>query len=196
MFAGSILGGVLGFLLVNIAQPRIGFLFLTALLGGVLALIIVALTSHRSVGTTFDLLTPSLVGAWAVGNVGCFLAGCCVGQPTVLPWGVRFSADATPLELRQIPVHSAQLYSMLFEIAVLVWLLTRPRRFPGEMGLTALFALLVMRVLSGVLGVTSGGFGAISIAFLVVAVLAAVVFVVLWQRWLKSTVTATSAGTP
>ncbi|MBX7117218.1 MAG: prolipoprotein diacylglyceryl transferase [Myxococcaceae bacterium] len=108
-------------------------MFQTALLGGVVALPIIAKMKRHSVGSTFDLITPPLVGAWAVGNVGCFLAGCCVGQPTDLPWGMRFSADATPPELRGLPVHPTQLYSMLFEIAVLVWLLARRRRFPGEL---------------------------------------------------------------
>jgi phosphatidylglycerol:prolipoprotein diacylglycerol transferase len=202
---GAYLGGRLGFMLINMNQPggggalldfSAGYLYQTALLGGVVALPIIAKMKRRSIGSTFDVITPSLVGAWAVGNIGCFLAGCCVGQPTELPWGMKFLADATPPELRGLPVHPAQLYSMLIEVAVLVWLFARRQRFPGELCLSAVVALLVMRVLFVVVGVSSRAFSASTIAYLVVAALTAGAFFALKRRSLRLPSMQAPAETP
>lgn len=194
LIVGAYLGGRLGFMLVNLNQPggggtlldfSAGYLFQTALLGGVVALPIIAKMKRRSIGGTFDVITPSLVGAWAVGNIGCFLSGCCVGQPTDLPWAMRFFADATPPELRGVPVHPAPLYSMLFEIAVLVWLFVRARRFPGELCLSAVIALLVTRILFVAIGVSSRQFSASTVAYFVVAALAAGALFALRRRSMR-----------
>jgi phosphatidylglycerol:prolipoprotein diacylglycerol transferase len=37
-----------------------------------------------------DITVIGVALGHAVGRVGCFLAGCCYGRPTELPWGVRF----------------------------------------------------------------------------------------------------------
>ncbi len=52
----------------------------------------------------------------ALGRIGCFLAGCCYGKPTTLPWGVRFTdphALVAP-ELLNVPLHPTQLYEAGF----------------------------------------------------------------------------------
>jgi phosphatidylglycerol:prolipoprotein diacylglycerol transferase len=155
MVVGLLLGGRLGFMLVNWDEPWTlgqaldlsgGFLAFTALLGGLLALIGFALVKRHPVWTMLDLVTPSVVGAWAVGNIGCFLAGCCWGSRTDLPWGVGFSTDLTPPELRGVPVHPAQLYAMIFEAMLLGSFFLWPRRLPGELFLRGVAAMLLMRV--------------------------------------------------
>lgn len=63
----------------------------------------------------------------ALGRTGCFLAGCCYGQPTDVAWGVYFpQAHDT--------VHPTQAYDALVAIIIgslLIWRFPR-RRFWGE----------------------------------------------------------------
>src|SRR5262245_35385957 len=42
------------------------------------------------VGVTplLDAFAPGALAGLAIGRVGCFLAGCCFGLPTDLPWGI------------------------------------------------------------------------------------------------------------
>lgn len=48
----------------------------------------------------------------AFGRFGCFLAGCCWGKPTSLPWGLAVTdpRSMTPAELLGVPLHPVQLY--------------------------------------------------------------------------------------
>jgi phosphatidylglycerol:prolipoprotein diacylglycerol transferase len=73
----------------------------------------------------------------AIGRVGCFMAGCCYGKPTSLPWGVTFTNEAaerlvgTPLD---VPLHPTQLYEATVEFLnflVLIWL-GRRQTFRGQ----------------------------------------------------------------
>ena len=38
-----------------------------------------------------DLFTPTVFIAIFFARIGCFMAGCCEGMPTSLPWGVEFN---------------------------------------------------------------------------------------------------------
>ncbi|UPT75076.1 MAG: prolipoprotein diacylglyceryl transferase [Elusimicrobiota bacterium] len=50
----------------------------------------------------------------AFGRFGCFLAGCCWGKPTTLPWGLAVTdpRSQTPRELLGVPLHPVQLYEV------------------------------------------------------------------------------------
>ncbi len=70
-----------------------------------------------------DAAVPAVALGYAITRVGCFLAGCCYGVPTRLPWGVTyppgspaFSAHVAagwiaPLAQRSLSIHPTQLYS-------------------------------------------------------------------------------------
>ncbi|HEX2894429.1 MAG TPA: prolipoprotein diacylglyceryl transferase family protein [Marmoricola sp.] len=49
-----------------------------------------------------DVSTPSLLAGLAIGRLGCFFGGCCVGRPTGASWGL-WSSDRT-WGTRRIPV--------------------------------------------------------------------------------------------
>ena len=40
---------------------------------------------------TADVLAPGVVIGQAIGRLGCFMAGCCYGKPTRVPWAVTFT---------------------------------------------------------------------------------------------------------
>lgn len=77
---------------------------------------------HRLVlGRVGDTFAPSMALGTALGRVGCFFAGCCVGTPTGLPWAHEGR-------------HPVQLYESLGALAVLGLVLVAQgwRRVPGE----------------------------------------------------------------
>jgi phosphatidylglycerol:prolipoprotein diacylglycerol transferase len=61
-----------------------------------------------------DLMIPSVALGIGITRIGCFLAGCCYGEPCDLPWAVRFPEGSPPVNhFGHVPVHPAQLYSSL-----------------------------------------------------------------------------------
>jgi phosphatidylglycerol:prolipoprotein diacylglycerol transferase len=91
-----------------------------------------------------DAATPALGVGLALARVGCFLAGCCYGLSTDLPWGVVFP-PGSPAHLHQVlsspslfppgplPVHPTQLYEAAAALsgAGLAALLFARRAGPG-----------------------------------------------------------------
>lgn len=81
-------------------------------------------------GAYYDMFSPAVPFACALGRVGCFLNGCCFGIKCDLPWAMKFPmrTGAGP-ELR----HPTQIYEMimLFAMAAYMhWFYQRNRR-PG-----------------------------------------------------------------
>ena len=84
--------------------------------------------------------------------MGCFLAGCCWGTPTQLPFGVIFRSElahtitGVPLQVR---LHPTQLYEaavVLLVIPFLMWLRKR-RSFSGQVILVYVLFYAVARFL-------------------------------------------------
>ena len=117
--------------------------------GGLLLAFITALTYIRrhdlAVWSTFDALALGIPLGQSIGRIGCFMAGCCYGRPTDLPWGVTYTYPESlgPLGVK---VHPTQLYESLLVLgvfAVLYHLRTR-KRFEGQLlGVYFLLAGLV-----------------------------------------------------
>jgi phosphatidylglycerol---prolipoprotein diacylglyceryl transferase len=76
-------------------------------------------------------------------TLACFMAGCCYGKPTDMPWGVMYPPSAKAFRsFGGVPVHPTQIYEAilgLFMFTVLVLYRGRKNRAPGE-----LFALQLL----------------------------------------------------
>ncbi len=82
-----------------------------------------------------DIFAMAGALSFAIARWGCFLAGCCYGAPTDLPWGVTFPPIAHHVhsDMPEGPLHPTQIYLSLASFAAFVtmaWLYRRPRRFP------------------------------------------------------------------
>lgn len=81
-------------------------------------------------GPYYDMFSPAVPFACALGRVGCFLNGCCFGVECTLPWAMVFpKRTGAGLE----PRHPTQIYEMLMLLAIAAfmhWFYQRNRR-PG-----------------------------------------------------------------
>ena len=59
---------------------------------------------------TADILSIPTVFGLGVTRIGCFLAGCCWGTPTQLPWAVMFTHPEALTPIKHVPLHPVQLY--------------------------------------------------------------------------------------
>lgn len=115
--------------------------------GGLLVAVPVAFFYMRRRGlpwrASFDALAVGMPLGQSLGRVGCFMAGCCWGSPTDLPWAVRFTRPDTlcTTELRGIPLHPTQLYESLLYLLVFVVVfgVRKRKRFDGQLMLLYFF---------------------------------------------------------
>ncbi|WP_053333621.1 prolipoprotein diacylglyceryl transferase [Gemmatimonas phototrophica] len=91
---------------------------LGGIVAGVLMVVVLARAYGFGVTRTLDTLTVPTLAGMAVGRVGCFLAGCCKGVATSLPWGVHYDGE-------EHAVHPVQLYEMLGDVLLMTWLVRR-----------------------------------------------------------------------
>ena len=108
--------------------------------GGLIAVLLVAVWYARQIGLSMwqmgDLWAPGAAIGQAIGRIGCFMAGCCYGRPTDMPWGVVFTDTRSliPEDMLNMPLHPTQLYSSLsgFIIFIILMILNTKKRFEGQ----------------------------------------------------------------
>ena len=142
--------------LAALASPAVaGFSSIGALVAGGA----VAWALARRLRLPFErLLSPLVLGGCCFGalaRVGCFLAGCCHGGPTTMPWGAVYPNGSAAARTfgTDVPVHPSPLYeaALLLTIAgVLAWRQRRRARTAhGERILALESALAVVVYLAG-----------------------------------------------
>ena len=121
--------------------------FILALVAGILYL----RWKKLPVAKVLDIFAPSLMLGVGIGRIGCFLAGCCFGKPTSLPWGITFPENSLPaLELGRVAkVHPTQLYSFmsLFSIFVILLILRKHIKLKGMLFLLSVLMYSIHRFL-------------------------------------------------
>ncbi len=130
--------------LVPLAGPRCdlalaiwrgGLVWYGGVLGAGAALLVYVRRHGLPLLDTLDVFTPGVALGHGIGRLGCFMAGCCWGKPSHLPWAVRFpegsfawrqqvrSGVLDPLADASLPVHPTQLYEAFGEFTLFAWLL-------------------------------------------------------------------------
>ncbi len=111
-------------------------------MGGIVATVattcVMARLTRRPAVELLDVLAPAGLLALGIGRVGCFLAGCCYGVPTELPWGVVFPELGPPAR------HPLQLYSAAGDLGLLLFL-PGPGAPPGHVTRAAAVGLGLLR---------------------------------------------------
>jgi len=112
--------------------------FYGGLVGGIVWTILYTRVTKLPILAVLDVCAAPVALGHAIGRIGCFVAGCCYGKATSLPWGVQFTSPVaaqiagTPLNLS---LHPTQLYEAAVEfvnLLLLIWLGKR-QRFSGQL---------------------------------------------------------------
>lgn len=136
-FIGAFVGGRLWFVFENfntfISKPleilkwwRGGFSSLGGIAGMLAVFFIYLRKRNKSFVSFLDLISPYLALGFTIQKVfGCFMAGCCYGKPTSLPWGVRFTHpfSLVPVRYLSIPLHPVQIYDGLCSFLIFIYLI-------------------------------------------------------------------------
>ena len=131
---------------------RTGFVFFGGLVGAALAGFAFGWVRGLGFRRGADYYAVALPVGNALVRIGCFLAGCCHGKPSGLPWALSMThpLTLTPESFRGVPLHPVQLYEaagLLAVAGVCRWALWRVEagRFPEGSAFRlylALFGLL------------------------------------------------------
>jgi phosphatidylglycerol:prolipoprotein diacylglycerol transferase len=103
-----------------------------------LALIVAFYYIHRrgwAWRPTLDALALGAPLGQFFGRIGCFMAGCCYGTPSHVPWAVVFTDPTSLCPLRGVPLHPSQLYESFLALGVfglLYWFRTR-KSYSGQL---------------------------------------------------------------
>jgi phosphatidylglycerol---prolipoprotein diacylglyceryl transferase len=107
--------------------------------GGLFLALVVAFFYIRRRGwswrPTLDALALGAPLGQFFGRIGCFMAGCCYGTPTHVPWAVVFTDPTSLCPFRGEPLHPSQLYESALALGVfafLYWFRTR-KRYSGQL---------------------------------------------------------------
>jgi phosphatidylglycerol:prolipoprotein diacylglycerol transferase len=106
--------------------------------GGLIAVLLVMMWYTRQAGYSLwqigDLWAPAAAIGQAIGRIGCFMAGCCYGRPTDMPWGVVFTDPKSLACPLNTPLHPTQLYSSFsgLIIFIVLMILNSKKRFEGQ----------------------------------------------------------------
>jgi phosphatidylglycerol---prolipoprotein diacylglyceryl transferase len=99
-----------------------GFAFVGAIIGGFVALLILAKRFRMSPLLMLDAASPAAAMGYGIGRIGCLISGDGdYGIPTSLPWGMSFPNGIVPTTDR---VHPTPIYEFLAAILIF-WILWR-----------------------------------------------------------------------
>lgn len=143
---GGFLGARIYYVVEHWGEPGEGFLSGAGLVwyggvaGGIIAVVLVALWRKVPVGLMANMAAAPLALAYAIGRIGCQLAGDGdYGDVTGLPWGMAYPEGTVPTD--QI-VHPTPVYETLASL-VIFWILWRTRgRLTAPWSLFGLYLVL------------------------------------------------------
>jgi phosphatidylglycerol:prolipoprotein diacylglycerol transferase len=124
----------------TLISPSHGFSVLGGFISVPVALWLFARWKRISFLRLFDTVCVMAPLGHMFGRFGCLLAGCCYGQPTDVPWAIKFTdpASQVPQVWLGVPLHPTQLYEAFGNglIAVSLYFLLK-RTENGRPGLVA-----------------------------------------------------------
>jgi phosphatidylglycerol:prolipoprotein diacylglycerol transferase len=111
---------------------RYGFAWFGGLIGGFVALILMARREKIPMLEFLDACSPAACVGYAIGRIGCLLAGDGdYGIPTSLPWGMSFPNGVVPTTDRVHPTPLYEFFAWML-IAFILWKLGNSAIQKGE----------------------------------------------------------------
>jgi phosphatidylglycerol:prolipoprotein diacylglycerol transferase len=159
----------------NIYPFLSGRTIIGGLIGGFLGVLLIKYFLKIK-GKKGNLFVPAICLGVAIGRIGCFLAGCCYGDSTNLPFGVNFGDNV----LR----HPIQIYESLFMIVLFIYSTIRLKNKdlrPGRLFSEFIIAYFSFRFFIGFIRAEPVFFLGLDF-FQIISLLAVIFFV--WKEYL------------
>lgn len=122
-----------------------------SMMGGIIALIIFLPFYLKKINVPMlpflDLAALFAPLLHAIARLGCFMAGCCYGKITTLPWAITYTDTQSEAPLH-IPLHPAQLYTAALFLATFLffyYFLQKKVTHPGQLFMVYLMIEGAMR---------------------------------------------------
>lgn len=136
-----------------------------------------------------DAAAPGAACGIAIGRIGCLLAGCCYGAPTLFPIALVFERFDTVARPIGVPLHATQIYESIAAAVLTVVLFRIPARTSGSRFALFLAGYGLLRSLVETLRADYRGFiGDMPATMLAALVAAGAGFA--WALYLRATLTA------
>ena len=96
-----------------------------------------------------DIASEATALGIGIGRIGCFMAGCCWGNPSDLPWAVTFTHPESFTTMKHIPLHPSQLYEAAGALLIYFYLFKkfRNREYNGQIFFHGLLTYSLLRFL-------------------------------------------------
>jgi phosphatidylglycerol:prolipoprotein diacylglycerol transferase len=159
IFSG-IIGSRLAYIIMNFSYYKTnlmdilklwhgGLVFSGGLIAVLFAIVLYTWRRNFNIWQIGDLCSPAAAIGQSIGRIGCFMAGCCYGKPTDVPWAVVFTDPRSLAWLKNIPLHPTQLYSSLsgLIIFIVLMILSAKKKFEGQVLLWFLILHSTQRLL-------------------------------------------------
>jgi phosphatidylglycerol:prolipoprotein diacylglycerol transferase len=199
---GGFVGARIYYLIENWGEPGMGLFSTTGIVwyggvaGGFIGVFLWSLWRRIPVGITANMVAAPLALGYAIGRIGCQLAGDGdYGDLTSLPWGMAYPEGTVPTT---DIVHPTPVYETLASL-VIFWILWRMRgRLPAPWALFGLYLLLagLERFLVEFVRATPIVAGGLTAAQVISIIIMAVGAVLVWRGWNRTAPLRTGPAAP
>lgn len=186
---GGFIGARIYYLVENWGEPGLGLFSTTGIVwyggvaGGFIGVILWSAWRRVPLGITANMVAAPLALGYAIGRIGCQLAGDGdYGDLTSLPWGMAYPEGTVPTT---DIVHPTPVYETLASL-VIFWILWRMRgRLPAPWALFGLYLLLagLERFLVEFVRATPIVAGGLTTAQIISLAIMAIGAVLVWRGW-------------
>lgn len=186
---GGFIGARIYYLVENWGEPGMGLFSTTGIVwyggvaGGFIGVILWSVWRRIPLGITANMVAAPLALGYAIGRIGCQLAGDGdYGDLTSLPWGMAYPEGTVPTT---DIVHPTPVYETLASL-VIFWILWRMRgRLPAPWALFGLYLLLagLERFLVEFVRATPIVAGGLTTAQIISLAIMAIGAVLVWRGW-------------
>jgi phosphatidylglycerol:prolipoprotein diacylglycerol transferase len=141
MFFGAVLGGKVLYwcvewraLLSGALRPirdfRYGFVFMGGFMGSALGAWLYRRRHSFSFLKVGDYFGAAMPMGHTIGRLACVFAGCCMGSPTSMPWGVAITDPTSLVDPRYlgVPLHPSPVYESAANALIAALMLARIRK--------------------------------------------------------------------
>ena len=142
-----------------------GFVWYGGMIGGITAVYLYLVIRKQNVGQIGDILSPSLMLGLAFGRIGCFLNGCCYGNPTESFLGIKYPKSPVGSDVLTdiwrtqaqegkipqdstwtLPIHATQLYETIACIGIFFLTSLYRKKFRNNDGETIFLMVMLYGV--------------------------------------------------